>query len=183
MEGQTMKFATIGTSWITELFIKSVHQTKKASLFTVYSRSKETAIQFSQKNGAQNWYTNIDKMLEDPIDFVYIASPNELHYEHIVQCIEKKKHVFCEKPLIYTEKQWEDINRKAQKEKVFIFEGYRHLFTPNFQILKNYVNEIGKVRGAIFHFIQYSSRYDALNKGETPNVFSKAFAGGSLMRS
>src|SRR5699024_12514399 len=40
---------------------------------------------------------------------------------------------------------------------------------------------VGKVRIAFFQYIQYSSRYDAYKEGQSPNVFSKKFAGGVLM--
>src|SRR5699024_3329742 len=92
-----------------------------------------------------------------------------------------KKHVFGEKPLVYTEAQWNEIYEKAKKNNVFVFEGYRHLFSPNYQILKNNLSKIGQIRSAILHYIQYSSRYDAFKEGHNPNVFTKDFAGGALM--
>lgn len=176
-----MKFGTIGTSWITELFIKAADKTKQAKLHAVYSRSKETAIKFAKDNGAVNWHTNLEEMFNDSIDFVYIASPNALHYEQILKCIDSRKHVFCEKPLVYTEKQWNHINKEAQKNNIFVFEGFRHLFSPNYQILKDNLYKIGQVRSAILHYIQYSSRYDDFKEGKHLNVFSKEFAGGALM--
>lgn len=176
-----MKYSTIGTSWITEMFIDAAKQTGEAELISIYSRSEETAAEFANKTGAETWYTDLDTMLDGPSDFIYIASPNIMHYDHIIKTIKKGKHVFCEKPLVYTEAQWANIHEFAKEYRVFVFEGYRHLFSPNYQKLKNTLNEIGEVRSAIFHFVQYSSRYDAYKEGEIPNVFSEKFAGGVLM--
>lgn len=176
-----MEYSTIGTSWITEMFIKAVKQTGKAQLNSIYSRSEETAEAFARKNKAKEWFTNIDQMLEGAADFVYIASPNIMHFDHIVKVIQKGKHVFCEKPLVYTEQQWNDIYQLAKKHQVFIFEGFRHLFSPNYQKLTAQLTEIGAIRTAILHYVQYSSRYDVFKEGQIPNVFSEKFAGGVLM--
>lgn len=176
-----MKYSTIGTSWITEMFIEAVRQTEKAELVSIYSRSEETAKKFAEKTGAKNWTTNIDNMLDGPSDFIYIASPNIMHYEHIVQVIKKGKHVFCEKPLVYTEQQWNDIYELAKKHRVFIFEGFRHLFSPNYKKVATEIEKLGTIRTAILHYVQYSSRYDLFKEGTIPNVFSEEFAGGALM--
>ncbi|WP_373895023.1 Gfo/Idh/MocA family protein [Virgibacillus sp. CBA3643] len=176
-----MKFSTIGTSWITKSFIAAANQSGKANLTSVYSRSEETAKEFAEKNEAKNWYTNLDAMLEEDTDFVYIASPNSMHFEHIVKCMEYKKHIFCEKPLVYTRQQLDEMKGQAKKHDVFIFEGYRHLFSPNYKTLKNTLPKVGQVRSVLLQFIQYSSRYDTYKGGSVPNVFSKEFAGGALM--
>lgn len=176
-----LKFSTIGTNWITELFIAAANKTGKARLISIYSRSEDKAPSFADKHGAEKWFTSLDDMLKDESDFVYVASPNVLHYEHIMKCMENGKHVFCEKPMIYTKKQWDHIHKKAKEQNVFVFEGYRHLYSPNYQTLKNRLQQVGQIRSVFFHYIQYSSRYDAFKEGESPNVFSKAFAGGVLM--
>src|SRR5690625_453764 len=176
-----MKYSTIGTGWITEMFIDAAKQTGEAELVSVYSRSEETAEKFAKKNGAEKWYTDLDAMLGETSDFIYIASPNIMHYEHIIKAIKKGKHIFCEKPLVYTEEQWKKVDELAKEYNVFVFEGYRHLFSPNYKRLKNNLTEIGAIRSAVLHYVQYSSRYDIYKEGSIPNVFSKKFAGGVLM--
>lgn len=175
-----MKFSTIGTSWITDLFIESAQEVGM-TLVSVYSRSKENAETFADKHSAQHDFTDLTTMLDDESDFIYIASPNRLHYEHILECIRHKKHVFCEKPIVINEAQWIDVQKQAEAADVYVFEGYRHLFTPNYAALKQSLPKIGQIRGVLLPYAQYSSRYDALKRGEQPNVFSKAFAGGVLM--
>lgn len=175
-----ISYSTIGTSWITESFIEAVNLTGKAVLSSVYSRTEDGAKSFATKNGADRWYIELDEMLKENTDFVYIASPNTLHFEHIIKVIKAKKHVFCEKPMALTEEQLQIISGLAEEENVFVFEGYRHLYSPNYEIFKNTVEKIGTVRSCVLHFNQYSSRYDALKEGKKPNVFSKEFAGGAL---
>ncbi|WP_156290268.1 Gfo/Idh/MocA family protein [Oceanobacillus salinisoli] len=174
-------FSTIGTSWITESFIQAAKQTGKVRLSSIYSRSEETARGFASNNGAERWYTDLDEMLKEDTDFVYLASPNSVHFEQMIKVIKSKKHVFCEKPMVISEEQWRAVSELAKQEGVFVFEGYRHLYSPNYTVFKESLANIGQVRSAILHYIQYSSRYDAFKAGKEPNVFSKEFAGGALM--
>ncbi|MFC2947855.1 Gfo/Idh/MocA family protein [Virgibacillus sediminis] len=176
-----MKFSTIGTSWITESFIEAAQQSGKAELLSVYSRAGEKAEEFAKKHGASQWYDDIDEMLGDRSDFIYIASPNSMHAEQILQCLEKGKHVFCEKPMAITEREWQMVKQAADKENLYIIEGYRHLFSPNYQQLKKNLSKAGEIRSALLQYVQYSSKYDAFKDGKQPNVFSPAFAGGALM--
>ncbi|RDW17118.1 gfo/Idh/MocA family oxidoreductase [Oceanobacillus arenosus] len=176
-----MKFSTIGTSWITEAFINATTHFKEVELASVYSRTEEMARSFATKHGAKEWFTNIEEMLQTEIDFVYIASPNSMHYEHILTCIDHHKHVFCEKPLVLNEQQWQVIHERAKQSDIYVFEGYRHLFSPNYKLLKKSLLEVGQVRSVMFQYIQYSSKYDAFKNGNIANVFMKEFAGGALM--
>ncbi|MFD1850805.1 Gfo/Idh/MocA family protein [Oceanobacillus bengalensis] len=176
-----MKYSTIGTSWITESFINAVKHTREAELSSIYSRSVENAERFAKRNGAENAFTSIEDMLNEETDFIYIASPNTMHYEHIKLAIKHKKHVFCEKPMVLNEREWEEIYELAEKENVFVFEGFRHLYSPNYKIFKEALEEIGSVRSGVLQYIKYSSRYDVLKDGKETNVFSKEFAGGALM--
>ncbi|MFD2044308.1 Gfo/Idh/MocA family protein [Ornithinibacillus salinisoli] len=176
-----MKFSTIGTSWITEMFIRAAKEQGELQLVSIYSRTEEAAERFATKNGALNWYTDLDDILHDESDFVYVASPNILHFEHVLTCIQHGKHVFSEKPMAYTEKQVQIIKEKANEHNVFVFEGYRHLYSPNYQILERNLDRVGKIRSVFMQYIQYSSKYDSFKEGNTPNVFSGKYAGGALM--
>ncbi|MEN2768768.1 Gfo/Idh/MocA family protein [Ornithinibacillus xuwenensis] len=176
-----LKYSVIGTSWITEMFINAAKKSKEAELLSIYSRREESARAFAAKNGAVKGYTNLDEMLADDSDFIYIASPNNLHFEHVMKCIDHHKHVFCEKPMAFTEFQVQEIYRAANEKNVFVFEGYRHLYSPNYRKLQASLKEVGKIRSVLFPYLQYSSRYDQFKDGSIPNVFSKDFAGGVLM--
>ncbi|WP_042222791.1 Gfo/Idh/MocA family protein [Oceanobacillus manasiensis] len=177
-----MKFSTIGTSWITEAFIAAAKKSGAAELHAVYSRTEEKAKTFAEKNGAKQWFSNLEAMLEDKeSEFIYIASPNLMHYEHMIMCIENEKHVFCEKPMVLNESQWKHVQETAKKKGVFVFEGFRHLFSPNYMKLKDHLPQLGQVRSVMLQYVQYSSKYDAFKDGKEPNVFSKEFAGGALM--
>ena len=58
-----MNFATVGTSWITESFIKSGRLLDSFNLYSVYSRDASRAEAFALKNGAKKSFCDYDEML------------------------------------------------------------------------------------------------------------------------
>src|SRR5699024_7224048 len=99
----------------------------------------------------------------------------------VLASINKGKHVFCEKPTGSTEDQITHIQTQAPAKGADVFEGYRHSVSPNYHQVNDHLSNVGKVSSTLFQYIQYSSRYDAFKEGQSPNVFSKEFAGGVLM--
>ena len=76
-----IRFAVIGTNWITRQFVDAAHETGKLKLTAVYSRSLEQAQSFSNDYLVEHLFTSLDEMAQsDAIDAVYIASPNSLHF-------------------------------------------------------------------------------------------------------
>ncbi|MFC4619362.1 Gfo/Idh/MocA family protein [Camelliibacillus cellulosilyticus] len=176
-----MKFGTVGTGWITETFIEAAHETGLMELSGVYSRTLEKAERLSETYQPALVVNKIQRLAESDIDVVYIASPNALHYDHARLFIEHGKHVICEKPIFSNLNEWDAAQRLAEQHGVFLFEAMRNLHTPNFLQLKKHLEKVGTIRGALLHYIQYSSRYDRFLDGETPNVFSPDFSGGALV--
>ena len=120
-------------------------------------------------------------MLEDPeVDFVYVASPNSLHFTHAKQALEHGKHVICEKPFTTSREKAQILVDLAKEKGLFLFDAVPPSFLPNFDVLKQQLPKIGRLRLVMSNFSQYSSRYDALLAGNVPNIFSLEYAGGCL---
>ncbi|MCM3024964.1 Gfo/Idh/MocA family protein [Heyndrickxia ginsengihumi] len=177
-----MKFATVGTGWITSAFIDAAQHSGKLSLHSVYSRSKEKAEQLASKYHVSSIFTDLDKMAKsEEFRVVYIASPNSLHFEQVLAFLKNKKHVICEKPIFSNIAEFEFAYKVAEENGVYLFEAMRNIHYPNALLLKKNINALGQIRSAMFQYIQYSSRYDAFLAGQEPNVFSRNFSGGALV--
>lgn len=177
-----MKFATIGTSWITESFIESLLTVSGTELYAVYSRNSEKSEAFCRKHGAVKNYTSLEKMSEDVlIDAVYIASPNICHYEQSKLFLQKGKHVLCEKPLCITSNQIKELYKIADKNNVVFCEAIMNLHSPDIDILRDNLSKIGVIHSAHLDFSQLSSKYNAYLRGEKPNIFMPNMGTGCLM--
>jgi predicted dehydrogenase len=62
-----------------------------------------------------------------------------------------------------------------------LFEAITTVHLPNYQLIKDNLPKLGQIRMIQCNYSQYSSRYDALLAGETPNVFNPKFSGGALV--
>lgn len=176
-----MKIATIGTGFIVERFLDAVKQVEGVECYGVYSRTEEKARTLAAQFNVAATFTDMEVMLEDEnYDTVYVASPNSLHYDYVKQALEKGKHVICEKPFTSTLRELEELIALSKKKGVFLFEAITTIHLPHFKVIQEKLGEIGNLKVAQSNYSQYSSRYDKLKAGETPNVFNLEFSGGAL---
>ena len=177
-----IRFAVIGTNWITRQFVDAAHETGKYKLTAVYSRSLEQAQTFANDYPVEHLFTSLDAMAQsEDIDAVYIASPNSLHFPQTTLFLQHKKHVICEKPLASNLHEVEQAIALARENQVVLFEAFKTASLPNFQILQQSLEKVGPVRKAFINYCQYSSRYQRYLDGENPNTFNPAFSNGSIM--
>lgn len=71
--------------------------------------------------------------------------------------------------------------KTARENNVVLFEAFKTASLPNFLLLKQSFDKIGKLRKAFINYCQYSSRYQRYLDGENPNTFNPAFSNGSIM--
>lgn len=179
---EEIRLGTVGTGKIANTILDCVNETEGVRLIAAYSRTEEKANVIKNKYGAEASYTDFDSLLEDGgVNCVYIASPNSLHYEQSRKALLAGKNVICEKPFCTDCAKAMELFELAEKSGLIIVEAVPTPFLPNYEIFKSNVSKVGRIRLVMGNFSQYSSRYDLLLKGETPNVFNPAFAGGCLM--
>ena len=177
-----IRFAVVGTNWITQSFINAAHESGKLKLTAIYSRSLENAKALGHDYPVEHFFDSLEALAaSDQIDAVYIASPNSLHCEQTLLFLKHKKHVICEKPLASTLQQAEQMISCALENQVVLFEAFKTAYLPNFLHVKSTLDRMGPLRKAILNYCQYSSRYQRYLNGENPNTFNPAFSNGSIM--
>ena len=177
-----IRFAIVGTNWITRQFVDAAHETGKMKLTAVYSRSLDQAQSFSKDYRVEHLFTSLEQMAQsEDVDAVYIASPNALHCQQALLFLQHKKHVICEKPLASNLREVEAMIACARDNQVVLFEAFKTASLPNFLILQQSLPKVGKLRKALINYCQYSSRYQRYLDGENPNTFNPAWSNGSIM--
>lgn len=179
---EKVKLGTIGSGQIVRKILNNVRVTNGMELEAVYSRSKEKANMLAEEFGCTKTYTDMDDFLADPeINTVYIATPNLLHYEQTKKALLAGKHVITEKPFTTKLSQAEELAQLAREHGLLLMEAAPTVYLPNFAILKEELAKIGKIKLVMSNYSQYSSRYDAVLRGERPAIFDPEYAGGCLM--
>lgn len=177
-----IRFAVIGTNWITRQFVDAAHETGKFKLTAVYSRTREQAQSFANDYPVEQLFDSLEEMAQsDLIDAVYIASPNALHCPQSLLFLRHRKHVICEKPLASNLREAEEMVACAREHQVVLFEAFKTASLPNFQVLQQSLPRIGILRKALINYCQYSSRYQRYLDGENPNTFNPHWSNGSIM--
>ncbi len=177
-----INFGVIGTNVITERFLEAGKDAEGFCLRGVYSRSREKAVDFARKHGADLAFDSLEDMAScKEIDAVYVASPNSLHASQSIQMLKGGKHVLCEKPIASNQREFEEMKKVALEKRRILLEAMRSVYSPGFQAIRENLHKLGKIRRVSFQYCQYSRRYDNFKKGIIENAFNPALSNGALM--
>lgn len=178
----TIRFGVIGTNWITDRFIQAGLENEEFILTAVYSRTEEKGRAFAAKYAGAAIFTDLEEMVSSSdVDAVYIASPNSMHAEQALVCLNHRKHVICEKPAASNSKELQSMIDAAHRNDVLLMEAMKSTFMPNFGVIKDNLYKLGQIRRYFASYCQYSSRYDAYRQGTVLNAFNPEYSNGSLM--
>lgn len=177
-----IRFGVVGTNNITDWVITGGKQDERFELTAVCSRTQERANEFAAKHGIPHTFTSLEEMASSPlIDAVYIATPNYVHAEQSILCMNHGKHVLCEKPFASNAKEVRKMIEAAKKNKVTLMEAMISTLNPNFAIVKERIQELGTIRRYFASYCQYSSRYDKFKEGIVLNAFKPELSNGAVM--
>lgn len=125
-----MKLVIFGCGNIANRIAKSCELVKQVELFGFASKNIEKAKEYADRYNVKH-YGNYDNFLNDEnVDAIYIATYNQSHFELIRKCIEKKKHVICEKPMLFSIKENSELFELSRKNNVLLMEALKSVFLP-----------------------------------------------------
>lgn len=177
-----IRLGTIGSGVIVRSILDNVKVTDGIRLEAVFSRTEEKGRALAGDYGVDKVYTSTaDLFADEEVNFIYVASPNSLHYSYTKAALLAGKNVICEKPFAARKSEAEELIAIAEEKGLILVDATPTFFLPNLAILKDQMTKVGPLKLVMGNYSQYSSRYDALLRGEVPNVFSPDFAGGCLM--
>jgi len=123
-------------------------------------------------------FESLERFLDTrPTGAVYVATPNYLHAQHTVQCLEAGLHVLCEKPMATNSRDCEVMAAAARKMNLHLKIGHMLRYSPALQLAGRWLKNglIGEPRAicTLFH-------YD-LPENLRPWAFRQEFAGGGAL--
>lgn len=179
---EEIRLGTIGSGMIAHAIADNVLRTPGIRITTVYSRTRETGEAMAKQYGAAHVYTELEAFFrEEDMDFVYIASPNILHYPQAKMALLAGKNVILEKPFTPRLEEAKELIALAKERGLYLIDAVPTAFLPNLEIIRAQLPRLGRIRMTMGNFSQYSSRYDKFRAGQLTNVFNPEFAGGCLM--
>jgi predicted dehydrogenase len=139
-----MKFGVIGVGNHAQKRVMPAIFSTKNEISAIYSRSIEKAIKFSREYHSKP-FDNIDHLLDQDFEALYIASPNFLHYEHAKKALLKNKHVLLEKPMTLKNEEALDLINIANARKLSLAVGFHLRFNPAIDKIKSLLPLLGNI--------------------------------------
>ena len=145
---KTIKLGIVGTGRIAKRFLKESAYVNDIEVHAVMSRNMKHVQEFLEGTTIAYGYDSLEKLLEDTIEAVYIASPHEHHYEQAKKALEAGKHVLCEKPITLEDKQLQELVKLAKKNNLILLEAIKTSYFPAFTKLLEVLKEgkIGEIK-------------------------------------
>ena len=168
-----MKWVILAAGTIAARFAGTVNAMtgEGETLAATGSRILEKARAFADRHGIPRAYGSYEELAADPEgEAVYIATPNNLHYENAVLCLNARKHVLCEKPFTTNAEDARTLYRLAEERGLFIMEAFWIRFLPVYEKLLEIIRteQYGKLRHARcdYGFIAQGARRERKFKSE-----------------
>ncbi len=178
-----MKLGIIGSGSIVETFLPYFHHKENLELTALLctQRSLPHAEELGRQYRIGLVTSDPDEFFDQDFDTVYIGVPNHLHSAYALACAEHGKNAIVEKPFCACIEESETVFAEAEKNHVLIFEAIMTPYNRMFDVVREKLPLIGKIRLVQAQQTQYSRRYDAFERGEILPAFDPEKAGGSLM--
>ena len=108
-------------------------------LSAICDMNLERAKEFGEKYKV-NYYKTLEELYKkEEFDAAFICTPTSTHSEIALELIQKKKHVFVEKPMTYLSDDGEKLVEEAKRNKVILTCGYIERFNPAVANVKHYL--------------------------------------------
>ena len=98
----------VGTGRIVPRFMSETKFVSGISVECAYNPVGSNVEAFAKKHDITVFTNSYEEFLSN-VDAVYIASPNETHYEYAKKALEAGKHVLSEKPLAFTKAESQEL--------------------------------------------------------------------------
>src|SRR4030095_1043054 len=143
-----VKFAVVGCGHIGKRHMELICNNPEAELVALIDAKEKSCLDIA-KNGIP-FFQCLEHFLQSGIDadVINIATPNGLHAQQALQCLQANKHIVIEKPIAITKADAEKIIFKALQVHKYVFGVMRNRYSPPSVWIKEMI-ESGKL-GEIF---------------------------------
>lgn len=137
----------VGTGRIVPRFVKEAKYVSGINIRCTYNPEITAEYAFENRHDIPNYSADYEDFLSQ-LDAVYIASPNETHYEYVKKALKNGKHVLCEKPAAFTKAEAEQLYEYARAHGLVLMEAVKTAYCPGFGQLLNVAKsgKIGEIR-------------------------------------
>jgi glycerol-3-phosphate cytidylyltransferase len=126
-----LKLGVVGNGRIATRFIKESKFVSGVNVEGVFGRNEESLKQFVREQELNFYCLNYDEFL-DNVNAVYIASPHLTHYDYAKKALARGINVLCEKPMVLSKIQSEELYKLAESNGCVLIEAIKTAYSPGF---------------------------------------------------
>lgn len=173
-----IRWGILGTGTIAHKFAADLKYVEGAELTAAGSRSPEKAENFCRDFDIPFSFGSYQELAESNlVDIIYIATPNSLHHENTLLCLDNGKAVLCEKPFALNAKQASEMIDAARQKNLFLMDALWTKFLPHYKKMIEIVRSgsLGDIKVVLANFgFQANANPDS-------RLLNPGLGGGSLM--
>jgi predicted dehydrogenase len=173
-----IRWGIIGTGKIAKAFATGLTALPEAELVAVGSRTAKSANEFADIFGVPHRHASYESLANAPnIDVIYVATPNTLHKENSLLCLQAGKAVLCEKPFTINAAEAEAVIQLARAKELFLMEAMWTRFIPLVGKVRQLLADraIGDLQMLVAD-LGFWADFDPLHR-----VFNPQLGGGALL--
>lgn len=167
-----VRIGLVGTRMFAEsLHIPSIKSHNGAILRSICGRDEEIATAAAEKYDIENIYADYREMFASgDLDGVVIASPDDVHYEMVMNALQNGLHIMCEKPLALTVEQAAEMAEVANETGIINMVNFTWRWMPNIRYVYELVEsgEVGEPVACHLHFLSGSGKSEVELDGGLP---------------
>lgn len=176
---RTLKVGIAGLGVGSAMVIPTIERLPEAELVAAADIRRDAVEAFVKRYEGRG-YDSVKGLVNDPdVDVVWVATPNNLHCEHVIMAAEAGKHVVCEKPMALSVAECERMVETAEKHNVKLLCGHTYSLNPSIQAMRRIVKS-----GELGRLIQVANWLysDWLLKPRMPEELDVNLGGGVVYR-
>lgn len=177
MTSEPMRLGVAGLGRAFVLMLPTFRNDPRVKLVAAAAPRAESRSAFESEFGARG-YASVEEMAADPeVEAIYIATPHQMHAEHVAAAAAAGKHILVDKPLAVTMEDADRMVEAARAGGVHLIVGPSHSFDAPVIRARQMIDsgELGRVR-----MVQAFNYTDFLYRPRRPEELRTEEGGGVL---
>jgi myo-inositol 2-dehydrogenase/D-chiro-inositol 1-dehydrogenase len=134
-----VKVGILGAGGIAKVHTSILKRDERVEIVGVADISEERANALANEAGEARAVRSLEDLFELGVDAVYVTTPNTLHVEPVLKCLENNIHVFSEKPMATSLAEAEQIKKAAEASKAVYNLGMNRRYASVYKRVKELI--------------------------------------------
>ncbi|WP_199425843.1 Gfo/Idh/MocA family protein [Thermaerobacillus caldiproteolyticus] len=135
-----VRVGILGAGGIAKVHTSILKKDERVKIVGVADIAEERAVALANEAGRAKAVRSLEDLFELGVDAVYVTTPNTLHVEPVLKCLQHHVHVFSEKPMATSLAEAEQIRKAAQTSKAVYNLGMNRRYASVYKKVKELIS-------------------------------------------